>query len=140
VLYIVFSLMVTLSWRVEPLKWLIPDLVSGLLYPIDKGHLAPVRLVHFLALAIVVSRFMPPDWHGIIRPWMVAMIRCGENSLSIYCFSVLVSFVAFLILKEVSGGLAMQAAVSAVGIALMIAVATLLTWEAKLDRQGPKLF
>jgi OpgC protein len=68
------------------------------------------------------------------------MIRCGENSLSIYCFSVLVSFVAFLILKEVSGGLAMQAAVSAVGIALMIAVATLLTWEAKLDRQGPKLF
>jgi hypothetical protein len=34
----------------------------------------------------------------------------------------------------------MQAAVSMAGIALMIAAATLLTWEAKLDRRGPKLF
>jgi hypothetical protein len=34
----------------------------------------------------------------------------------------------------------MQAAVSAAGIVLMVAIATLLTWEAKLDRRGPKLF
>jgi len=140
VLYIGFSLIVALSWRFEPLTLLIPDVVSGLLYPIDKGHLAPVRFVHFIALAVVVSRFISHDWKGMIRPWIVAMIRCGENSLSIYCISVLMSFVAFMILKEVSGGLPMQAAVSAVGIALLIAVATLLTWEAKLDRQGPKLF
>lgn len=46
----------------------------------------------------------------------------------------------FIILKEVSSGLAMQAAVSVAGIALLIAAATLLTWEAKLDRRGPKLF
>lgn len=43
-------------------------------------------------------------------------------------------------LKEVSSGLAMQAAVSAAGIVLMVAIATLLSWEAKLDRRGPKLF
>jgi hypothetical protein len=139
-LYIVFSLIVTLSWRIEALKWLIPDVVAGLIYPIDKSHLAPLRVVHFLALAVVVSRFIPSDWPGLIRPWTAAMIRCGENSLSIYCFSVLFSFLAFVILNEVSNGLAMQAAVSLVGIALLIAVATLLTWEAKLDRRGPKLF
>jgi hypothetical protein len=34
----------------------------------------------------------------------------------------------------------MQAAVSIAGVALMIVIATLLTWEAKLDRRGPKLF
>jgi hypothetical protein len=129
-----------LSWRIEALKWLIPDVVAGLIYPIDKSHLAPLRMVHFLALAVVVSRFIPSDWPGLIRPWTAAMIRCGENSLSIYCFSVLFSFLAFVILNEVSNGLAMQAAVSLVGIALLIAVATLLTWEAKLDRRGPKLF
>ena len=76
----------------------------------------------------------------MIKPWTVAMIRCGENSLPIYCFSVLLSFLAFVILKQVSGGLAMQAAASAVGIALIVAAASLLTWEAKLDRRGPKLF
>src|SRR5262249_51461301 len=120
VFYIGFSLIVALSWRFEPLTLLIPDVVPGLLYPIDKGHLAPVRLVHFMALAVVVSRFMSQDWKGMIRPWIVAMIRCGENSLPIYCISVLMSFVAFMILKKVYGGLPMQAAVSAVGIALLI--------------------
>jgi len=140
VLYIAFSLIVALGWQIEALQWLIPDVVSGLIYPIYKSHLAPVRLVHFLALAVVVSRFIPADWHGLIKPWTVAMIRCGENSLSIYCFGVLLSFSGFLILKEVSPGLAMQAAVSVAGIALLIAAATLLTWEAKLDRRGPKLF
>jgi hypothetical protein len=140
VLYIAFSLIVALGWQIEALQWLIPDVVSGLIYPIYKSHLAPVRLVHFLALAVLVSRFIPADWHGLIKPWTAAMIRCGENSLSIYCFGVLLSFSGFLILKEVSPGLAMQAAVSVAGIALLIAAATLLTWEAKLDRRGPKLF
>jgi hypothetical protein len=45
-----------------------------------------------------------------------------------------------VILTQISSSFAMQAAVSMAGIALMIAAATLLTWEAKLDRRGPKLF
>lgn len=139
VLYVAFGLIVALSWRIEPLKWLIPD-VTSLIYPIYKSSLDSVRLLHFLALAVLIWRFIPRDWHGMIKPWTVAMIHCGENSLPIYCFSVLLSFLAFVILKLVSGGLAMQAAVSAVGIALIIAAATLLTWEGKLDRRGPKLF
>ncbi|OIQ70104.1 OpgC protein [mine drainage metagenome] len=83
---------------------------------------------------------MPHDWHGLMKPWMAAMIRCGENSLPIYCFSVLLSFAGFVFLKAISGSLAMHAAVSVAGIVLMIAAATLMTWEAKLDRRGPKLF
>ncbi len=140
VLYLLFSLLIALSWRFEPLASLVPDAVAKLIYPIYKSHLAPLRLAHFLALAVVVSRFIPPDWHGLVKPWMAALIRCGENSLPIYCFSVVLSFTGFLVLQELSGGLAMQTAVTAGGIALMVAAATLLTWEAKLDRRGPALF
>jgi hypothetical protein len=70
---------------------------------------------------------------------MIAMIRCGENSLAIYCLG-------FCCLhgsrhpRQFSGGLTMQVAVSIAGIALMIAAATLMTWTSKLDRHGPKLF
>ena len=71
---------------------------------------------------------------------MTAMIRCGENSLPIYCLGVLLSFLAHVGLVEVSGGLGMQVAVSVGGIALMILAATLLTWESQFDRRGPKLF
>ena len=63
-----------------------PDVLSKLIYPIDKSQLALVRLVHFLALAVVVSRLTPPDWHSLMNAWMMAMIRCGENSLAIQQF------------------------------------------------------
>jgi hypothetical protein len=139
-IYLAFGLVVVLSWRIEPLKWLIPDVVPGLIYPIDKSHLSPLRLVHFLALAIVVSRLLPHDWHGLMKPWMTAMIRCGENSLAVFCLSILLSFVGEVILREISGSIAMQAAITLAGIALMTAAATLMTWEARLDRRGPKLF
>jgi hypothetical protein len=46
----------------------------------------------------------------------------------------------FVIFTQFSGSFAMQAAIGIAGIALMIAAADLLTWEAKLDRHGPKLF
>lgn len=138
--YVLFSLIVALSWRVDAFKWLIPQTIEGWLYPIYKSHLDPVRLIHFLAIVVLLTRFVPPDGHRPPGPWTKALIRCGENSLSVFCFSVLASFIAFVILNRVSDGLPMQAAVSALGIAFMITIADLLTWEAKLDRRGPELF
>jgi hypothetical protein len=138
--YLTFSLAVTLSWQIKALEGFMPDALSKVIYPIDKSHLAPERLLHFLALAIVVSRLTPPDWRGLMKPWMTAMIRCGENSLAMYCLSILLSFIGYVILVRFSSTIAVQAAVSIVGIALMIAAATLMTWTAKQDRPGPKLF
>jgi hypothetical protein len=140
ILYLAFSLAVALSWQIKALEGFMPDALSKLIYPIDKSNLAPLRLVHFLALAIVVSRLTPPDWHGLMRPWMTATIRCGENSLAMYCLGVLLSFLGHVILVKIFGTIAMQVVVSIAGIALMIAAATLMTWTSKLDRHGPKLF
>jgi hypothetical protein len=140
IVYLVFSFLVALSWEFKALEGLIPAAVTDMIYPIYKSHLAPARLMHFLSLALVVSRLTPPEWHGPIRPLMVAMIRCGENSLSMYCLGVLLSFAAHVLLIEVSGGFAMQLAVSVAGIAVMVVAATLLTWESRFDRPGPKLF
>ena len=139
-LYLAFSLAIALSWQIKPLEGFIPEAVSNLIYPIYKSHLAPVRLLHFLALAIVISRLTPPQWHGPTKPVMTAIIRCGENSLAIYCLGVLLSFIGHVVLTKFLDTIAMQAAVSIGGILLMSVAATLMTWEAKLDRRGPKLF
>ena len=139
-LYLAFSLAIALSWQIKPLEGFIPEAVSKLIYPIYKSHLAPVRLLHFLALAVVVSRLTPPEWHGLMKPVMTAIIRCGENSLAIYCLGVLLSFIGHVVLTKFFGTIAMQAAVSIAGIVLMCVAATLMTREAKLDRRGPKLF
>jgi hypothetical protein len=140
IVYLVFSLVVALSWEFKALEGLIPAAVTNWIYPIYKSHLAPVRLLHFLSLALVVSRLTPPEWQGPMRPLMMAMIRCGENSLPMYCLGVLLSFLAYVILIDVSGSFAMQLVVSIGGIAVMVFAATLLTWESRLDRRGPKLF
>jgi len=140
VLYLAFALAVALSWQFKWLEGFIPDSLAKLIYPIDKSSLSPLRVVHFLSLAVVVSRLTPPDWHGPMRPLMMALIRCGENSLAIYCLGVLLSFIGYVILVEFSAGIAVQAAVGIAGVALMIAAATLLTAAAKLGRRGPELF
>jgi hypothetical protein len=139
-LYLAFSLAIALSWQLKVLEGFMPDALSKLIYPVDKSNLSPLRLLHFLALAVVVARLTTPDWQGLMKPWMTALIRCGENSLAMYCFGVLLSFMGRVILVEFSGTLAMQVAVSIAGVALMIAAATLMTWTSQLDRPGPKLF
>src|SRR5947207_8612273 len=139
-LYLALSLTIALGWEIAPFEGFVPDTLSKLIYPIDKSSLAPLRLLHFLALAILVSRLMPPDWHGLMKPWMMAMIRCGENSLAIYCVGVLLSFIGHVILVRFSGSFTTQVVVSVAGVALMVVAATVVTETAKLDRRGPKLF
>jgi hypothetical protein len=139
-LYLAFSLAIALSWQLKVLEGFMPDALSKLIYPVDKSNLSPWRLLHFLALALVVMRLTALEWRGLMKPWMTALIRCGENSLAMYCFGVLLSFMGRVVLVEFSGTIAMQVAVSIAGVALMIAAATLMTWTSQLDRPGPKLF
>ena len=139
-LFLAISLIIALSWQFKVIEQFVPREITALIYPIYKSHLAPVRLLHFLGLAVVIWRLTPPDWNPLMMPWMMAIIRCGENSLLIYCLGVLLSLLAHVMLAEFDGGLAMQIAVSVGGIALMILAATVSTLEGRLDRHGPKLF
>jgi len=137
--YLAFSLTIALSWSIKPLEALIPELLAKLIYPIDKSDLDPLRLVHFIAIAILVARFVPSDWRGRAAPVLRGAVRCGENSLEIYCVGVLLSLMAYLLLLRISGGIAAQAAVSAAGIMLLTGLATLSTWISIGSRRHPKL-
>jgi len=57
---------------------------------------------------------------------MRGAIRCGQNSLPIYCLGVLLAFASHTALYDISDGIAMQIALSLGGIAAMIAAAMLL--------------
>ena len=82
--------------------------MSKLIYPIYKSDLAPVRLLHFLSLAVVIARRTPRHWHGLPKLLIAALIRCGENSLAMYCFGVLLALMDFVIFTQFSGSFAMQ--------------------------------
>ncbi|MET0721562.1 MAG: OpgC domain-containing protein [Tardiphaga sp.] len=125
ILYLLFSLVIALSWRIKPLEALIPQALAKL-HPLDKSNLDPLRLLHFLAMAVLAAWFVPRNWRGLTTPVMRGAICCGQNSLPIYCLGVLLAFTGHLALFTISDGLAMQIAVSLVGIAAMTATATLL--------------
>ena len=126
VLYLLFSMVIALSSRIKVLEALIPHALEQLLYPLDKSNLHPLRLLHFLAIAVLAAWFVPRNWRGLMTPVMRGAICCGQNSLPIFCLGVLLAFASHVALLDISGGLAMQIALSLVGIVAMIATATLL--------------
>lgn len=137
--YICFGLVIALSWEIEPLASAIPGYVERLIYPIDKPDLDPLRLLHFLAIAIVVARFVPRNWRGFVLLGLSGAIRCGERSLETYCAAVVLSLLAGLYLTEVSNSIAAQLVVSTAGVTALVLFATCMTWIAKRSRQHPKL-
>jgi hypothetical protein len=139
-LYLLFALVVALSWSFEPLAVLIPEFLGKFIYPIDKSDLGPLRLLHFLAIAILVARFVPRDWKGLGTPILRGAIRCGENSLEIYCAGVLLALAGHILLVRTTSGLGMQIAVSVGGVASLVAIATLLTGIKIESRSQPRLF
>ena len=71
---------------------------------------------------------------------MRGAIRCGENSLPIYCLGVLLAIASRIALLDISDGLAMQIALGLAGILVMIAAAALLSSIRIKPRQQPELF
>jgi hypothetical protein len=126
VLYLVFSFIITLSWSIKPLEPLALQTLPNLLLPVDKSNLSPLRVLHFLALAILAVRFAPHTWRGLMTPVMRGAMRCGENSLPIYCLGVLLALASHVALLDISNGLPMQIALSLGGVLVMIGAAMLL--------------
>ena len=124
--FLLFSLVIALSWRIKPLEALIPQTLTQLLYPLDKSNLDPLRLLHFLAIAVLAGWLVPRNCRGLTTPVMRGAILCGQNSLPIYCLGVLLALVSYMALLDISNGLAMQIALSVGGIMAMVATATLL--------------
>jgi hypothetical protein len=107
------------------------------MYPIDKTNLDVLRFAHFLALAAVTVRFVPRDWPGLKSPFLQPAIVCGQHSLEIFCLGVFLAFAGHFVFTDVSNRLPMHVLVSAVGIAIMVGVAALISWYKRVERQGP---
>ena len=134
--WIVFAFLIVMTWHVTFLESLVPKWMIKAIYPIDKTDLDMLRFTHFLALALVVARYLPRHWAPLNSKWLRPLILCGQHSLPIFCFSVFLSFAAHWILMQYTRGVWEQLVVSAAGIAIMIAAAWLLDRAERI----PKLF
>ena len=131
---------VSLSWLIHSFYDGFPALLAQVFWrgSIDKTNLSPVRLVDFLALALVATTIIPREsafFSGkIARP----IVICGQNSLYIFCLGILLAVLGHFVLAEVSDRPAAQIAVNLAGAAAMIAVGAMIAWYKKAGRNRAK--
>jgi CheY-like chemotaxis protein len=96
--------------------------------PVAKPNLAPLRLLHFFALAYVAMSLLGP--RPALPAWWLArsVIRCGQHSLPVFCAGILLSLTAHMVLVMVSDTLLLHALVSVTGIVLLLGYAQVLGW------------
>jgi len=136
VAWVLFALVVVMTWHIPVLDAMIPKWFIKAIYPIDKTNLDMLRFTHFLAVALLVARFFPRRSEILSSKWLHPVVLCGQHSLPIFCFGVFLSFGSHWILVQYSNGLLAQFVVSFGGIAIMVALAWLLERTAEV----PNLF
>mgnify|MGYP003707212393 CR=1 FL=1 len=132
--FLVFAFAMTLSSSVPALQSLFPGELRAMFVPNDKTYLAPYRVAHLAALVVVVAHFIPRDWPGLTWRGFDPLIRCGQQSLEVFCVGVFLSFVAHLVLITVSDSILAQLIVGACGLSIMVAVAYYRSWSKQVDR------
>jgi hypothetical protein len=127
---------IKLTWVVHGIWEGIPALFYDRLGELadDKSNLSPLRLASFFALTLTVVHFMRRDSAILRHPLSKLVIVCGQHSLHVFCLGILLSVLGRFIVTDISSGLLMQLAVNIAGLALMIALAQLMSWYRKKSR------
>ena len=63
--YLLFAFAITMTWYFPRLAGFVPKFVGDAIYPIDKTNLDVLRIMHFLALAVITVAFVPRDWPAL---------------------------------------------------------------------------
>jgi hypothetical protein len=132
--YLIFALVMTMAGRYPEFGRMFPSWLFDAFNPNDKVNLTPYRVLHFIVLAFLVTRFLSKDWRGLQWPIFQPLIICGQQSLSVFCVGVFLSFAGHLALMTSSGSLTAQLSVSVFGIALLTLVACYISWSKRQDR------
>jgi hypothetical protein len=139
IVYLLFALVITMAARFDGLRSLIPPEIYSAFNPNDKTNLAPYRLIHFIVFAFFVVRLLPRDWPGLEWRIFRPAIKCGQQSLEVFCTGIFLSFAAHFALVEISNAIWMQIVVSIAGILMMTGLAYYRSWSKNADKAQTKI-
>ncbi len=135
--FVLFALAITLAERIPELRQFVPDAIAETFIPNDKTNLAPYRVIHLVSLMFIVVSLIPVDWPGLKWPIFKPMIRCGQQSLPVFCVGLFLSFIAHFVLDFGSVGVVAQLLVGAAGLWIMTMVAYYRAWSKEVDKGLP---
>ena len=132
--YLVFALLVTVAARDPAIGSIIPDFLIRPFVPTDRDNLGPFRVLHLLALTLLLSQLVPADWKGFHSKLMQPILKCGEEWLASFCAGVFLALAAHFVLITSPNSLLLQVLVSIVVLAIMAVVAYYVSWSRQQDR------
>lgn len=137
-LYLIFALVMTMAGRFEAFGNMFPRWLYDAFNPNDKTFLAPYRVIHFVVIAFFMTRFVRKDWKALESKWLEPLVKCGQQSLEVFCVGIFLSFVAHFVLSLSWGTVWAQLGVSLIGIALLCVVAYYKSWSKKQDKPAAR--
>ena len=132
--YLLLGLVMTLAGRFPDFGNELPRWPFDTFNPNDKTNLAPYRFLHFVAAAFLVTRILPKDWTGLKSKVFAPAIKCGQQSLPVFCVGVFLSFIGHFALTLSSGSIMTQVLIALIGVLIMIAVAYYVSWSKQQDK------
>jgi hypothetical protein len=130
----VAALVVKVSWTIHGVWEAFPGLFLKELWPVNKNNLSPLRLVPFFALVLLVATLVPRQARFLDTRAARPLVLCGQQSLEIFCLSILLSALGHFILSEYDSALVMQLVVNTAGILAMVLTAWMIDWYKTMDR------
>jgi hypothetical protein len=124
---LVISLDTELIWPTLPLPWF--------LYGLDKTWLTLPRLLHALALALVLARLPVAEAIAWVDRRGV-LVLLGRQALPVFCAGSVLAIGAQVARFVLDAGVALEVALVLGGLALQVGLAMLLIWSDR-DRRGP---
>jgi hypothetical protein len=117
------------DWKPDPL--VVPE--PRLVFIMDKPFFSPLRLLHFLALALAFQRlfrFIGPRLGPITRH----LSALGRNSLAVFSVGSLASLAGQLLRFFTGGGIIVDALALSIGLGIMIFTAWFVEWRQRSKR------
>ena len=130
----VAALAVKVSWTIHGVWETFPGLFLKELWPVNKNNLSPLRLVPFFALVALVATLVPRRARFLDSAAARPLVLCGQQSLEIFCLSILLSALGHFILSEYDSTIVVQLVVNTAGILAMLLTAALIDWYKAMDR------
>jgi hypothetical protein len=136
--YLVLAMVMTFAGRFPDFGALFPHWLYDTFNPNDKTNLGWYRFLHFVVIVVLTVKFVHKDWPGLEWRIWEPVIKCGQQSLAVFCVGVFLSFVGHFMLMLSSGTIWAQIFVSVSGITIMTLVAYYISWSKKQDKPPPK--
>jgi len=136
--YLLLAMVMTFAGKFPDFGAMFPHWLYATFNPNDKTNLGWYRFLHFVVIVVLTVKFVHKDWPGLEWKIWEPVIKCGQQSLAVFCVGVFLSFVGHFMLMLSSGSVAAQIFVSVSGIAIMTLVAYYISWSKKQDKPPPK--